>query len=274
MKHAGIYNLGESLPGIRRVEQIMGLPIIVDIRDETDGGVIERVFDWFRSVDAVFSTYKWDSDISRLNRGEVPLADIHPDVRAVLQRCEQLRWETAGFFDIRAPRLPPPARSWDEERVPFAVDPTGLVKGWSVDRAGEILDAAGLRNYSINAGGDIRLRGAALPADIWHVGIQHPFIRDAVAVVVEANDLCIATSGTYERGNHIINPHTDMPPEGVLSVTVTGPDLGTADAYATAIYAMGPAGIEWAAQLENFEAMVILADERVISTSGFPTAGE
>ncbi|MDQ1459442.1 MAG: FAD:protein transferase [Actinomycetota bacterium] len=242
------------------VEHIMGMPVVVDVRDDdVDEGVLEQMFDSLRNVDATFSTYKDDSEISRLNRGELTLADAHPDVREVLDRCEALRFETNGYFDMRA-------------AAPDAIDPSGLVKGWAVDRAASILDDAGVRNYAVNVAGDMRLRGRALPEPCWSVGIQHPLDRNAVAAVVEANDLAVATSGAYARGDHVIDPHTRRPPAGVLSVTITGPELATADAYATAAFAMGEAGVHWTARLHGYEAMTILADERVLSTPGFPSA--
>jgi thiamine biosynthesis lipoprotein len=114
------------------------------------------------------------------------------------------------------------------------------------------------------------VRGRPPPALCWRIGIQHPFLRDKVAAVLLANDLAIATSGTYERGEHIVDPHTGRPPSGVLSVTIIGPDLTTADAYATAAYAMGRAGPQWTARLVGYEAMTILSDETVLSTQGFP----
>lgn len=247
-------------PGVRRVEQIMGMPVSIDVRDhEVDADVLERMFDWLRFVDATFSTYKDESEISRLNRGELALGDAHPDVRGVLDRCESLRLETNGYFDVRAASAE-------------AIDPSGLVKGWAVDRAAALLDDAGLRNYAVNVAGDMRLRGGALPEQCWSVGIQHPLERDSIAAVVEANDLAVATSGAYARGDHVVDPHTRRPPSGVLSVTITGPELATADAYATAAFAMGEAGIHWAAGLPGYEAMTILADERVLSTPGFPSA--
>jgi thiamine biosynthesis lipoprotein len=131
-----------------------------------------------------------------------------------------------------------------------------------------------VRNYAINAGGDVRLSGGALPDDSWRVGIQHPLIRHSIAAVVELREGAVATSGTYERGEHVFDPHTRRPPEGVLSVTIAGPDLGVADAYATAAFAMGPErGPAWTARLRGYEAMTILADESVLFTSGFPRAG-
>ena len=260
--------------GLERVEHIMGMPVLVDVRDpDVDPTALERAFAWLRWVDATFSTYKAGSAINRLNRGEVTLAEAHPDVRAVLARCEQLREETEGYFDIRV-YVGPNDRRDDATLAIGAVDPSGLVKGWSVDRAARLLEDAGARNYAINAGGDIRVHGRPGDAPCWRVGIRHPLQHDRVAAVIAATDLAIATSGTYERGAHIVDPHTGAPPEGVLSVTVVGPDLATADAYATAAFAMGRDGPAWTAGLASrgYEALTILADETVLSTRGFPAA--
>lgn len=230
-----------------RVEHIMGMPVVVEARD---GDVPDGVFDLLRRVDETFSTYKDGSEISRLRRGELDEADASDDVRWVLHRCRELRDETVGYFDIDA----------------VGLDPSGYVKGWAVERAAAILDRAGSSDYAINAGGDIRTRGR------WRIGIQHPTESHAVAKVVEGGDLAIATSGAYERGEHVRDPHTGAAPVGMLSVTVTGPDLATADAYATAAYAMGPRrAIDWTARLRGYEALTILADGRVLATPGFPS---
>jgi thiamine biosynthesis lipoprotein len=209
-------------------------------------------------VDATFSTYRPDSAISRLDRGE--LADVPGQVSWVLRRCEQLRRETDGFFDARA--------------LGGVLDPSALVKGWAVQCAADLLVAEGLRDFCLNAGGDVVTRGVPEPDRRWRVGIQHPRDRDALAAVVEATDLAVATSGTYERGEHIIDPHTGRPPSGVLSVTVCGPDLGTADAYSTAAFAMGDRGPAWTLGLYGYEALTILSDDTVLSTPGFPAASE
>jgi FAD:protein FMN transferase len=247
-----------ELPGIRRVEQIMGLPVVVDVRDDREAdSAVDDLFDWLRWVDATFSTFKEDSEISRINRGELRREDAHSDVCEVLERCDRLREETNGYFDMRAP----------DGRI----DPSGLVKGWAVDRAAAILDRAGLHNYAVSAGGDMRVLGRAVPELAWRVGIQHPLDRQQVAAVVESTDLAIATSGAYARGDHVWNPHSGRAPSGILSVTIVGPELGTADAYATAAFAMGPERApHWTARLAGYEAMTILADETVFKTGGFP----
>ena len=248
-----------TLPGVRRVEHIMGLPIVVDVRDDGEADeALAELFDWLRWVDATFSTYKDDSEISRINRGELRREDAHPHIRHVLERCEELRDETDGYFDMRTPD--------------GFIDPSGLVKGWAVDRAAAILDDAGLHNYAVNAGGDMRVRGRAVPELAWSVGIQHPLDAQQVAAVIEsAAQLAIATSGAYARGEHVWDPHTGRPPTGILSVTIVGRELATADAYATAAFAMGAElAPHWTARLEGYEAMTILADETVFKTGGFP----
>ena len=247
------------LPGVRRVEHIMGLPIVVDVRDDNESGpALEQLFDWLRWVDTTFSTYKDDSEISRINRGELRREDAHPHVRYVLERCEELREETAGYFDMQTPT--------------GSIDPSGLVKGWAVDRAAAILDEAGLHNYAVSAGGDMRVRGRAVPELAWRIGIQHPLDTQQVAAVIETSaKLAVATSGSYARGEHIVDPHTGRPPSGILSVTIVGRELATADAYATAAFAMGPdLAPHWTARLEGYEAMTILADETVFKTGGLP----
>lgn len=251
-----------SAPGTRRVEHVMGMPIVVDVRDDGDcDGALDDLFAWFHAVDARYSTYKDDSEISRYNRGELAPAELSDEMRGVLDRCEELRVETRGFFDVRA-------------ASPTVVDPSGLVKGWSVARGAEILEAAGLRNFEVNAAGDIVVRGGALPADHWRVGIQHPLERDRIAEVVLLRDAAIATSGEYARGKHVFDPHTGRPPDGLLSVTIVGPDLATADAYATAVFAMGADGPAWTATLpaKGYEALCITAEQQVLRTPGFPVA--
>jgi FAD:protein FMN transferase len=253
---------------LHRLEHVMGMPIGVDVCDpHLEANTVDRVYEWLRFVDATFSTYRQDSEISRLNRGELTLEQTHPAVRSVLGRCERLRMQTDGYFDVRAPLQSTVGAAFaDDLRRP--IDPSGLVKGWSVAGAARILEQAGARNYCVNAGGDAHLCGRSWDGEPWRVGIQHPRIGDRIAAVLVASDVGIATSGAYARGQHIIDPHTASPAIGVLSVTIVGPDIATADAYATAAYAMGPKGAEWCAGLSDYAAMVILADDRVLSTPG------
>jgi thiamine biosynthesis lipoprotein len=177
------------------------------------------------------------------------------DVQWVLRRCAALRRRTGGAFD---------------ERAGGRLDPSALVKGWAVDRAAAILERAGLTDFSIAAGGDVVVRGGALPEPTWRVGIQHPRDRAAIALAIELSDAAVATSGAYERGEHILDPRTGAPPSGVLSVTVLGPELGLADAYSTAAFALGLDGPRWTLGLDGYEAMTVLDGDQVLFTPGFP----
>jgi len=225
------------------VRHIMGMPIEIDVRDEDVD--VEPAFAWLRRADELFSTYRADSEISRLGRGELLLSECAPEVDEVLTRCVALREQTGGYFDVRAGGT---------------LDPSGLVKGWAVAGAA---DRLGARRAFINAGGDIATRGGP-----WRVGIRHPLEHSRLAAVLEVSDLAVATSGEYERGRHVLDPHTGRPPDGLLSVTIVGPDLATADAYATAAFAMGAAGPAWTAALDEYDALCITSDHRVLSTPG------
>lgn len=209
---------------------------------------------WLHRVDEVFSTFRPDSDISRLNTGELTLAQCDPLVPEVFQLCSDVARETRGYFSPTfAGRL----------------DPTGLVKGWSVERASELLLDAGLGDHCVNGGGDVRARGEPEPGRGWSVAITHPLNREGFAAVVQVRDGAVATSGTTERGLHVLNPFTGRPATRLASVTVVGPDLTRADAYATAALAMGDAARDWLAGLDDYEALAIAPDGAGWSTSGF-----
>ncbi len=251
------------LPDLRQVRQIMGTAIVLDVRDPfVEPAALEDAFEFLRGVDARFSTYKPESEVSRLIGGEITEGEVSPDLAEVLELCEQVRVTSDGYFDIRA------------HRTDGRPDPTGLVKGWSLEKAGRILEAAGAANYCINGGGDIVARGEAAAGQLWRVGIRHPQVPDRLATVLRVGDGAVATSGAYERGDHVRDPFTLKPPSGLLSVTVVGPDLTFADAYATAAFAMGPTGLAWIAGLDGYEGCSITADRdgsdgRINWTPGF-----
>lgn len=179
------------------------MPWMFDICDTTVGlEVLRPVIEWLRWVDASFSTYRAGSQIAQLNRGELPRDQLHPQVCEVLDRCEQLRAVTGGYFDIATPYR---AGSGPEAGYggPGSVDPSGLVKGWAIARAARQLRDAGAQNFSLNAGGDALLSGHPDGDDRWRVGIQHPRSTSDVAMTLGLRDMAIATSGAYVRGAHI-----------------------------------------------------------------------
>ena len=241
--------------GPHGVAEIMGTVISVDVRDPSiRPSVVDEVFASLREVDRRFSSYKPDSEVSRLLRGELPEDDLSPDLRAVLDLCDVMRRSTDGYFDARRHR--PDGRP----------DPTGIVKGWSIERAARLLEAAGATDFAINAGGDVIARGSPEPGRPWRVGIRHPGVADRVAAVLAIHDGAVATSGAYERGDHIVDPHTGEAPEGLLSLSVYGPDLAIVDAYATAAFAMGLDGPAWVARQPGYGALAVTDDERVVWT--------
>ncbi|MHB1538344.1 MAG: FAD:protein FMN transferase [Solirubrobacteraceae bacterium] len=233
------------------IEEVMGIPVVVEISDCAGADTaVEQAFTWLRHVDVTFSTYDEESEVSRLNRGELALADASVAVRRVLARCEAIKHATDGYFDAGAP-------------IRGGIDPSGYVKGWAVQLAGELLRRSGARSWFVNAGGDIWLEGAPVGQDGWHVGVQHPRQRLDVAAVLSLSSGGVATSGAYERGQHVLDPHTGAPPSGLSSVTIVGADLGVADAYATAAFAMGADGGAWAAGLRDYGAIVIFEDDTI-----------
>jgi len=221
------------------VEHCMGTVFTIDVRDPGDwSDAIARVVAWLHRVDGIFSTYRADSDISRLRRGEIGLEDADRLVADVLALCVTMQSKTDGYFTAL----------WDG-----ALDPTGLVKGWAIEAASEMLREAGSANHAVNGGGDIQLAGEATPGEPWRVGISHPIDRTHVMRIVPGRDFAVATSGRGERGDHIVNPYTGRPATDLSGVTVVGPSLTRADAYATAGLAMGPAGERWLENVPDYD---------------------
>ncbi|NNN34823.1 FAD:protein FMN transferase [Streptomyces sp. S3(2020)] len=239
---------------MHRVEHVMGFPVSLRVDDAHVGEeTADAVFAWLREVDTRFSPFKPDSEVSRLGRGELDEGAVSEDLRTVLDLCEHYRVATAGAFDVRLPGR--------------GLDPCAVVKGWSVQRAAELLTAAGARRFVLNAGGDVVAAGGP-----WRVGVRHPEHADKLCTVLDLTDGAVATSARYERGDHIIDGRTGRPATGLLSLTVVADSLTEADSVATAAFAMGAEGVDWAASLDGCEVFAVDADRRVLRTPGFPTA--
>ncbi|RIV38072.1 FAD:protein FMN transferase [Micromonospora radicis] len=239
----------------------MGTPISLDIADDLPAGQLDTLADetfaWLREVDARFSTYRPDSEVCRFDRGELLLSEASTDLRRVLARCADLWDATDGFFDAYATG---------------GLDPSGYVKGWAAQVASDRLLAAGSANHCLNAGGDVRLRGRSSSGQPWRVGVRHPWDPSAVCLVLAGTDLAVATSGVYERGHHVRDPRRGTPARGLRSVTVVGPDLGLADAYATAALAMGVAGIGWLDRLPGHRHAVVTDAAHCLHSTDLPLA--
>ncbi|HEY1421292.1 MAG TPA: FAD:protein FMN transferase [Candidatus Dormibacteraeota bacterium] len=240
---------------VRRVEDVMGMPVTVHVADPlVTAAALGEVFDDFALLDRVFSPFRPDSAVSRINRGELSPDGGGTLVQLVLQLCRMHEAATDGYFS-----------AWAGGRL----DPSGLVKGWAIDRACSILERHGHANFFVDAGGDVQTRGLSEHGEPWRIGIRHPVQRDKVVRVVLASGRAVATSGIYEKGDHILDPHTGVPPSGLLSLTVTGPDILQADVFATAAFAMGHVGLDFIEGLPGYEAFAIDRDLRGSRTRGF-----
>jgi thiamine biosynthesis lipoprotein len=195
-------------------------------------GAIEDVKVFVHRVDELFSTYKADSVVSRLRRDEISIEDAPAEVQEVWAACLDARELSEGAFDPWA--------------VKGGFDPSGYVKGWAADKCADILVAAGCQHVQVNAAGDLTLRGGLLNesggVEPWRIGVVNPENTQEVLRVFEITDGAIATSGTYERGAHIVDPHSGLIAIGARSATVLGPDGGLTDALATALMVTGDDG--------------------------------
>lgn len=237
------------------VEHCMGTAFTIDVRDPGDWNeAIEDVVSWLWQVDTIFSTYKPNSDISRIRRAELKVVDAHSDVRTVLDLCVRIQGTTGGYFSARAGGL---------------IDPTGLVKGWAIERGSQLLRRHGSTNHAVNGGGDLQLAGEAAPGRPWRVGISDPHDRAQIVGVISGRNLAVATSSTSERGQHITNPHTGTPATALASATIAGPSLTYADAYATAAFAMGPTARSWVERQDGYEALLIGHDAAAVPSTGW-----
>ena len=243
-------------PRTVHVEHCMGTVFTIDIRDTGDwGDAVADVCRWLHFVDAVFSTYRPDSDISRIRRGELGPDDAAAEVDEVLDLCAQMQRETGGYFTAL---------------IDGQLEPTGLVKGWSTERASQLLRAHGSDNHVVNGGGDMQVAGEASPGEPWRVGISDPRDTQHVLTVVSGRDFAVATSGTGERGAHILNPFTGAPAVELAAVTVVGPTLTRVDAYATAAFVMGEGALRWLDSVPDHQGLVVTPNDRVTRTQGFP----
>jgi thiamine biosynthesis lipoprotein len=241
---------------MKQTKTIMGMPITIEIVDATaTDDIFDEIFGYFAYVDGTFSTYKPDSEIMRINRGELAETDWSDDMKAVFAMADRTKQKTDGYFDIRKPD--------------GNYDPSGIVKGWAIQNAAAIAVGTGFQNFYIDAGGDVQTSGVSAEGKPWSIGIKNPFNQNEIVKVLKTSGGAVATSGTYIRGLHIYNPKTGAPADEIVSLTVAGSHIYDADLIATAAFAMGKDGISFVEQTPGFEGYSI--DKKGISTmtSGF-----
>lgn len=241
-------------------KDMMGMHVTVEImdtsKDTNPNQGFDIVFNYLKYIDETFSTYKPTSEISKINQGQLPIQDYSPDMVEILKLAEQTKQETKGYFDIK--------------KTDGSLDPSGVVKGWAIWQAGKLLQRAGYQHFFIDVGGDIQAHVADQQTQKWRVGIRHPVNLKDIVKVLQITDQGVATSGTYERGQHIYNPHhKGQLLNEILSITVIGPNIYEADRFATAAFAMGRSGIDFIESHPNLEAYMIDNQGIATMTSGF-----
>lgn len=261
----------EDVPRRSFVAQIMGLPMSIHVRGpralgETVAEAVASAFTDLRAEEAMFSTWRPDSPVSRIKDGRDRLVDAHPRIRHVAALCELAGHRTGGSF---AAWLPGP-----DGRQRF--DPTGLVKGWAVEQAftGLLADLRKLGPHDalVCAGGDIAVACSRTDTPNWVVAVEDPRDRSRTLRALELRTGAVATSGTAARGTHIIDPVTGGAAEGLLSATVIGPKLIWADVYATAAFVKGDAALPWLATLGDHAGILVGKDGTVKTIAGISSA--
>lgn len=249
------------------VAQVMGLPVSIHVRGPQALGsrvadAVEAAFTGLRADEAIFSTWQPDSAVSRIKDGRDRLVDAHPRIRHVAALCELAGHRTGGSFAGWLPGT--------DGRQCF--DPTGLVKGWAVEEAFTALQddlrRLGPHDAMVCAGGDIAVVCNRTDTPGWVVAVEDPRDPSRTLRSLELRTGAVATSGTATRGQHIINPATRTPAEGLTSATIIGPRLTWADVYATAAFVKGTAALPWVATLPDHAGILVATDGRVSTISG------
>jgi FAD:protein FMN transferase len=239
----------------RYVAHVMGMPISLALRgrhadDDSGRAAWAEVMASLREADEVFSTYRPDSIISRLDRGELTLAECPAEVAEVFELGEEARRSSGGAFDIR--------RTGRDGRV--VLDPSGVVKGWAAERAAAPLRALPATDFCLSAGGDLVCRTADPESAPWRIGIEDPRDPRRVLAVVPVANGAVATSGSTHRGRHVVDARAGRPVSGVASVTVVADSLTAADIDATAAYALGREAAAWLGSRPGRKGLVVWAD--------------
>ncbi len=298
-----------------RSEDAMGTRVTLTVWGHDEATVdlaAKEVFAEFKRVDLLMTSWLDDSDVSKINAaaGGKPV-HVGDEVLGVIQKALEVARASKGAFDITVGAfrglwkfdqdidgtIPDPADV--RARLPLVgyrnvlVDAKkstvklrrkgmritlgGIAKGYAVDRSVKILHQRGLRNFIIQAGGDLYASGRRGDRS-WRVGIRDPRgARDAIFALAEIQDATFSTSGDYERAvvkdnvryHHILDPSTGFPAKKSRSVTVMTGDAITADVWSTALFVLGAdEGMKLVEKMPGLEAVFVDADNKVHVSSG------
>ncbi|MGN6124924.1 MAG: FAD:protein FMN transferase [Humibacter sp.] len=243
---------------------VASIHIIGSIDDDLVDAAADDCFGELTDVERVFSPFLQDSDISRMRRGELRLENADKRVAVVHRACEAALDATDGLFD-----------AWHAGWF----DPTGYVKGWATDLAAHrtlapLLGVPGVEAVGIGVGGDMQLFTSPGSDWLWRVGVADPAHPGGVVATLAVRDGAVATSGTAERGSHIVDPRAvDSAPRSkarstpTASATVVADRLEAADLWATTAVIAGFDDLGWIAQpgpLSQLRSgMLVASDGRV-----------
>jgi thiamine biosynthesis lipoprotein len=218
--------------------EAMGTTWKLGYRGDTKGKLAIEVADVLEKWEAVLSQWRADSDLSRANRGEA----ITPELQRVIDLAEVIHQQSHGAFDYRLLKETGAAGFGPEGN---GMDLSAIAKGFAVDRVGERLRELGVNDFVFELGGEI-LAGDGE----WEVAIEEPDpATRTLASIMKLNHQALATSGNYRQfkpavdglASHIIDPKTRLPViRPPCSVSVVASDCATADAWATALFVLGP----------------------------------
>ncbi len=241
---------------MKQTRILMGMPITVEIVDsQVNEEIFTKIYAYFSGIDQRFSTYKKDSEISLINQGKITQKNYSPEMKKIFRLCQKTKKDTQGYFDI-----------YHQGKY----DPSGLVKGWAILNAANLISQAGYSNYYVEAGGDIQVCGKNQKGQKWKVGIKNPFSEREIVKILELNTQGVATSGNYIRGDHIYNPQKKSQKEenSLASLTVVGPNVYEADRFATSAFAMGKKGIVFIEKTPGLAGYAIDKNSTATYTSG------
>ena len=244
-----------------RSQPMMGSVVSAHVHDDASSefidAVISSVFEELSIYESMFSTFQKTSEISRINLGDLHILDASREVIDVLDACFYLEGISKGAFSAH--------------RVDGSLDPAGFVKGWAVERASRQFDIAGLRHWYVSLGGDMQLGDPPLDEMTqlheWKVGIADPHHHGAVVMGLSVERGAVATSGTAERSSHLVDPRSGQRCHYWSSVTVTGPSLTWADAFATVACVLGENGLNWVHHFEGYSAFGVRSDGKLVTVA-------
>ena len=213
----------------------------------------KKTFDFFKQIDQRYSPYTESSEVSRINRHELNESDYSLEMHEILELAKKTKHETDNYFDV-----------WHDGTF----DPSGIVKGWAIQRAVSIMKNF-CDDFYIEAGGDIQASGNNDKQQPWRVGVRNPFNRHENIAIISLDNHAIATSGSAIRRQHIYDPVSNSPLTGIVSLSVIAPRIIDADRMATAAFAMGVRGIEFIENLNGYEGYMVSADKNITMTSGW-----